>query len=347
MTLKAYKPKWSSYMQLAVQVSILIMLAVLLRYIYIQDDRLKELEKRMVKMSVKVGGNKLMAIKAVQCFLKGSYEIDAIKGRLGIMENKVNELFIQHEDVVPVKDEISKQLAQIESKSQSMKQGFGKTEKYLEKIQEELENTDQMLQQLKDRLADVCNRGKSDVFSQQILQTQLDEIATEIQTDDKTFNQRESDLKNITEKTDEMKSVQSSATNIVLETNTDIQEHIRSRKDLLDEHSNSLETIKRNIRNVQQYIAASDSCQTGIVAMDQAISTDEERLMKVQFGTPFSSPPVISYGIMKLDTNAPSNPRIWVTLKDQSTTGFTASFTTWLGSIVYECQISWIACARS
>ncbi|KAK3602929.1 hypothetical protein CHS0354_039346 [Potamilus streckersoni] len=301
----------------------------------------------MATISVKVGGSKLMVIKAVQTFLKRSMELEVINSRLWGVENKVNELFMQHDEFVSAKDKTSKQLTQIEAKSQSMKQGFGKTEKHLEKIREELENTDQMLQQLKDSLGDICNRHKSAVSSQLTRQAQLDEITTEIQTDAKIFNQREYDLKHLTKKTVEMKSVQSSAINIVGETNKDIQEHIRSRKDVQDEHSKATELETGNIQNVQQHVTTSDSCQTGIVAMDQPISSDEERLMKVQFGTPFSSPPVVSYGIMKLDTNAPSNPRIWVTLKDQSTTGFTASFTTWLGSIVYECAISWMACARS
>ncbi|KAL3852433.1 hypothetical protein ACJMK2_016072 [Sinanodonta woodiana] len=344
-------PKWSSYVQFAVQAIILIMLAVLLGYIYIQDDRLKELEKRMATMSIKAESTELVISKTVKTFLKLSELLSeglkVINVRLGIVGKKMTELFIQPQEFASVKDQTSKELKDIEAKSQLMKQEFRKMEDNLENIREELENTDQMFQQLKDRLADVCNRDKSAVSLQQILQSQLDEIATEIATIDKTFNQRDSDLKNLTEKNVEMKSVQSNAIYNVDKTNKDIYEPIGSRKDVLDKNSNAFEIEKGNFANVKQHSTASDSCQTGVVALDQPISSDDERLLKVQFGIPFSSPPVISYGIVKLDTNTLSGSRVGVSLKDQSTTGFTASFTTWLGSIVYECAISWVACARS
>ncbi|KAK3602930.1 hypothetical protein CHS0354_039348 [Potamilus streckersoni] len=133
-----------------------------------------------------------------------------------------------------------------------------------------------------------------------------------------------------------MKSSQSSAIYNVGEIQEDIEEYIGSRKDVLDKHSKAIEIEKGNIKNVQQHFTASDRCLTGIVALDQPVSSDEERLPKVQFDTQFSSPPVLSYGIVKLDTNTLSGSRVRVSLKDQSGIEFIVSFTTWLGNIVYE-----------
>ncbi|KAK3602931.1 hypothetical protein CHS0354_039349, partial [Potamilus streckersoni] len=67
-----------------------------------------ELEKRMATMYIKVDGTELVIIKTVHTLLKRSEGIEAINGRLGIVENKMNELFMQHKEFVSVKDKTSK-----------------------------------------------------------------------------------------------------------------------------------------------------------------------------------------------------------------------------------------------
>ncbi len=64
---------------------------------------------------------------------------------------------------------------------------------------------------------------------------------------------------------------------------------------------------------------------------------------QVNFETPFTELPIISYGIAYADTEKTANERIYVSIQNITTTGFKVEYKTWADSGIYGCRINWQA----
>ena len=123
-------------------------------------------------------------------------------------------------------------------------------------------------------------------------------------------------------------------------------------------HANSLNLIQSTSTGVVSN--KNIIIQTGEAGMSQAdgfnggklgkmVTGKGERVSstKVSFPQEFSNTPIMSHGIIMLDTDKNVNQRVSVTITDLTTKGFTVNFKTWWDTKVYGCVISWTAYGKS
>ena len=63
----------------------------------------------------------------------------------------------------------------------------------------------------------------------------------------------------------------------------------------------------------------------------------------VPFASPFSAPPVVQAGLTGFDIDQSTSARVSVSVTNISADGFEIVLTTWLDTLVYSTEVSWLA----